>query len=56
MLGEQYPSGPQSESTRQLLPVRQTLLALLALEVRHSQGTPPSQSGSPKHSSYEHTS
>jgi hypothetical protein len=52
-LGEQYPSGPQSPSTRQLLFVSHVLALKSDPEARHSQGTPPAQSESAKQSSDE---
>ena len=48
-LGEQKPLGPQSASTRQLLPAAQKLVSKLDAELRHSHGWPPGQSESLKH-------
>jgi hypothetical protein len=55
-LGEQIPWGPQSESTRHVLPVTQTLADVSMAEARHAQGTPAGQSESMVHSSYEQPS
>jgi hypothetical protein len=51
MLGEQKPPGPQSASTRQLLPDSQVFAAVSALDDRHTQGALPVQSESAEHSS-----
>ena len=48
-LGEQKLPGPQSESTRQSLPVKQELASELAVEARQSQGVFAGQSASLKH-------
>ena len=52
--GEQYPHGPQSESTAQLPPVSQTLALLSVDELRHMHGVFAAQPESLEHSSYEH--
>lgn len=52
--GEQYPHGPQSESTAQLPPASQILALLTVDELRQIQGVLTPQSESAEHSSYEH--
>jgi len=52
--GEQYPPGPQSESTAQLPPCRQTFAPQSADELRQMHGVFDGQSESEKQSSYEH--
>ena len=53
-LGEQKLPGPQSESTRQSLSLKQRFGAELDAESRQSQGVFAGQSASLRHSSYEH--
>jgi hypothetical protein len=48
-VGEQKPPGPQSASTAQSLPVRQTLAPLSVAEGRHAHGTCAGQFESLKH-------
>jgi len=50
-LGEQNRPGPQSASTRQLLPLAQMFAAVSEFEERQAQGALPVQSESMVHSS-----
>jgi hypothetical protein len=52
--GEQYPHGPQSESTAQLPPTLQMFALLSVDELRQIQGVFAPQFESVEHSSYEH--
>jgi hypothetical protein len=50
-VGEQKPHGPQSASTRQLLPARHEFATLSDADARHAHGWLAGQSESLKHSS-----
>ena len=54
MEGEQYPPGPQSESTAQLPPMSHIFALLSVDEPRQRHGVLVPQSESVEHSSYEH--
>lgn len=53
-LGEQYPPGPQSASTRHVLPRRQKFASRDDADGRHSHGSCAGHCESSKHSSYVH--